>query len=107
MSTDWAAHNLTVHNHHGGNLAATSRIRHVLITAITAGDIAPGARLKEIDLGQQLGVSRTPLREAMSALTAEGILSIGDDGGLRVRTLGYQDIHALYQLRAKLESMAA
>ena len=76
MSTDWAAHNLTVHNHHGGNLAATSRIRHVLITAITAGDIAPGARLKEIDLGQQLGVSRTPLREAMSALQSAGILSI-------------------------------
>ena len=70
MSTDWAAHDLTVQNHHGGNLAATSRIRHVLIAAITAGDIAPGARLKEIDLGQQLGVSRTPLREAMSALKA-------------------------------------
>ena len=39
MSTDWAAHDLTVQNHHGGNLAATSRIRHVLIAAITAGDI--------------------------------------------------------------------
>ena len=107
MSTDWAAHDLKVQNHHGGNLAATSRVRHVLIAAIIAGDIAPGARLKEIDLGQQLGVSRTPLREAMSALKAEGILSIGENGGLRVRSLDYQDIHALYQLRAKLESMAA
>ena len=107
MSTNWAAHDLTVQNNHGGNLAATSRIRHILIAAITAGDIAPGERLKEVDLGQQLGVSRTPLREAMSALKAEGILSISNDGGLRVRTLGYQDIHALYQLRAKLESMAA
>lgn len=107
MSTDWARHDLKVQNHHGGNLAATSRVRHVLIAAIIAGDIAPGARLKEIDLGQQLGVSRTPLREAMSALKAEGILSIGENGGLRVRSLDYQDIHALYQLRAKLESMAA
>ena len=107
MSTDWATHDLKVQNHHGGNLAATSRVRHVLIAAIIAGDIAPGARLKEIDLGQQLGVSRTPLREAMSALKAEGILSIGENGGLRVRSLDYQDIHALYQLRAKLESMAA
>ena len=107
MSTDWAAHDLTVKDNHGNNLAATARIRHILLAAITAGDVAPGARLKEIDLGQQLGVSRTPLREAMSALKAEGVLSIGDDGGLRVRTLGYQDIHALYQLRAKLESMAA
>ena len=84
MSTNWAAHDLTVQNNHGGNLAATSRIRHILIAAITAGDIAPGERLKEVDLGQQLGVSRTPLREAMSALKAEGILSISNDGGLRV-----------------------
>ena len=65
MSTDWAAHDLTVQNYHGGNLAATSRIRHVLIAAITAGDIAPGARLKEIDLGQQLGVSTASTRLAM------------------------------------------
>jgi len=107
MSTDWGAHDLAVQDNYGDNLAATARIRHILLAAITAGDIAPGARLKELDLGQKLGVSRTPLREAIAGLKAEGILSIGDDGGLRVRTLGYQDIHALYQLRAELESMAA
>ena len=107
MSTDWAAHDLIVQDHYGNNLSATARIRHILLAAITAGDIGPGARLKEIDLGQKLGVSRTPLREAIAGLKAEGILSIGDDGGLRVRRLGYQDIHALYQFRAELESMAA
>ncbi|MGA0181471.1 MAG: GntR family transcriptional regulator [Candidatus Puniceispirillaceae bacterium] len=107
MSTDWAAHDLIVQDHYGNNLSATARIRHILLAAITAGDIGPGARLKEIDLGQKLGVSRTPLREAIAGLKAEGILSIGDDGGLRVRKLGYQDIHALYQFRTELESMAA
>ncbi|MFZ8991357.1 MAG: GntR family transcriptional regulator, partial [Candidatus Puniceispirillaceae bacterium] len=107
MSTDWAAHDLIVQDHYGNNLSATARIRHILLAAITAGDIGPGARLKEIDLGQKLGVSRTPLREAIAGLKAEGILSIGGDGGLRVRKLGYQDIHALYQFRAELESMAA
>ncbi|XDZ71415.1 GntR family transcriptional regulator [Alphaproteobacteria bacterium LSUCC0744] len=107
MSTDWAAHDLIVQDHYGNNLSATARIRHILLAAITAGDIGPGARLKEIDLGQKLGVSRTPLREAIAGLKAEGILSIGGDGGLRVRRLGYQDIHALYQFRAELESMAA
>ena len=57
MSTDWAAHDLTVQNHHGGNLPATSRIRHVLIAAITAGDIAPGARLKEMTLASSLALA--------------------------------------------------
>ncbi len=106
MSTDWAAHDLIVQDHYGNNLSATRADKHICC-AITAGDIGPGARLKEIDVGQKLGVSRTPLREAIAGLKAEGILSIGDDGGLRVRRLGYQDIHALYQLRAELESMAA
>ena len=107
MSTDWAAHDLTIQRTRGNDLSAMRRIQHVLMAAITAGDIAPGARLKETKLGQQLGVSRTPLREAIAALKAEGILSVSDDGGLRVKLLDYQDIHALYQMRATLEAMAA
>ena len=107
MSTDWAAHDVWVCLHHGENLSATARIRHVLTAAITAGDIAPGVRLKEMELGEQLGVSRTPLREAIAALKAEGILSTSEDGGLRVRALTYHDIHALYELRGELEAMAA
>jgi DNA-binding GntR family transcriptional regulator len=107
MSTDWAAHNLAVQDFHGTNLSSANRIKHVLMTAINAGDLRPGLRLKEIELGQQLGVSRTPLREAIAGLKAEGILSITDDGKLRVRVLGYQDVHALYQMRAHLEGLAA
>jgi len=107
MSTDWALHDSAVTRSFGDSLSAVRRIRLVLIAAITAGDIAPGARLKEAELGQQLGVSRTPLREALAALRAEGILSIGEDGGLCVRALDYQDVHALYQMRATLEGMAA
>ena len=107
MSTDWALHDATVRRSFGDSLSTVRRIRHVLLAAITAGDIAPGARLKEAELGQQLGVSRTPLREALAALRAEGILSIGEDTGLCVRALDYQDIHALYQMRATLDGMAA
>jgi DNA-binding GntR family transcriptional regulator len=107
MSTDWALHDSAVTRSFGDSLSAVRRIRHVLIAAITAGDIAPGTRLKEAELGQQLGVSRTPLREALAALRAEGILSIGEDSGLCVRALDYQDVHALYQMRATLEGMAA
>ena len=107
MSTDWAAHNLAVHACHGTNLASKNRIGHVLMAAITTHDIKPGVRLKEIELGQKLGVSCTPLLEAIAAPKSGGILSINDDGKLRVRVLAYHDEHALYQMRAHLESLAA
>lgn len=86
--------------------SAAERIRHLILLAIQAGDLPPGSRLKETELGAELHVSRTPLREALTALKAEQILET-DDGGLRVRILDWQDISALYALRAKLEGMAA
>jgi DNA-binding GntR family transcriptional regulator len=107
MPINWAHHSQAVQQLHGESLAATRHIRYVLTAAIIAGDLLPGARLKETDLGKQLGYSRTPLREAIAALKAEGIIEIGEGGSLQVRVLAYQDIHALYELRATLEGMAA
>ena len=88
------------------NLATPLRLRQIIIAAIRAGDLSPGTRLKEIDLVEALAVSRTPLREALTALRAEGILE-RDDDGLRVRRLDWRDVRALYDLRGQLESMAA
>ena len=79
----------------------------MLLAAITAGDVAPGARFTETELGKQLGFSRTPLREAIAALKAEGIVETSEGGSLQVRVLAYHDIHALYEMRATLEGMAA
>ena len=83
-----------------------SRLRQILLAAIQSGALAPGARLKEIELVNALSVSRTPLREALATLRAEGILE-RDDDGLRVRRLGWQDVRSLYELRGTLEAMAA
>jgi len=107
MSVNWAQHSAAIKEAYGHSLSATRHIRHVLLAAITAGDIKPGERLKEAELGKQLGFSRTPLREAIAALKAEGIIEIGEGGSLQVRVLAYQDIHALYEMRATLEGMAA
>ena len=107
MSIDWTHHSLTVRQVHGDKLPATRHIRHMLLAAITAGDVAPGARFTETELGKQLGFSRTPLREAIAALKAEGIVEISEGGSLQVRVLAYHDIHALYEMRATLEGMAA
>jgi DNA-binding GntR family transcriptional regulator len=107
MSIDWTQHSLTVRQTYGDSLSATRHIRHMLLAAITAGDVAPGARFTETELGKQLGFSRTPLREAVAALKAEGIVETGEGGSLQVRVLAYHDIHALYEMRATLEGMAA
>lgn len=107
MPIDWAKHSRAVNQRYGDSLSATRHIRHVLLAAITAGDIMPGTRLTETELGKQLGFSRTPLREAVAALKAEGIIETGEGGSLQVRVLAYQDIHALYEMRATLEGMAA
>ena len=86
--------------------ATPTRLRRLIMNAIAAGDLLPGARLKETDLVAALAVSRTPLREALAALRAEGILE-RDDDGLRVRRLDWRDVRALYELRGTLEGLAA
>ena len=87
-------------------ISTADRIRRLISMAIQAGDLPPGSRLKETELGAELHVSRTPLREALTALKAEQILE-ADEGGLHVRTLDWQNISSLYALRGKLEGMAA
>lgn len=87
-------------------VATPVRLRRLILDAIQSGDLHPGARLKETELVAALAVSRTPLREALATLRAEGILD-RDDDGLRVRRLGWHDVRGLYELRGTLEGLAA
>ena len=70
-------------------------------------ELAPGARLKEVDLADQLQVSRTPLREAIKLLLAEDLLEQLPAGGVVVPTLAIRDIEELYTCRAALEAIQA
>lgn len=74
--------------------------------AITTGRLAPGSRLVETELADQLQVSRGTLREAMRQLQQEGLISAGARGWLSVRSLGTQEIRDVFAVRAALESMA-
>lgn len=103
---NWTELTTLVNVRHGDKLSTASRCRHLIMTAITTGALPPGERLIEADLGEALDVSRTPLREALAALKAEGVLH-HDGVGLRVRQLGWRDIHDLYDIRSTLEGMAA
>lgn len=78
-----------------------------LFQAIEQGDLKPGDRLLETDLAQRFGVSRTPIREAIRKLEADGIVVHQPRVGAVVRTLGQQEIVELYEMRIVLETTAA
>ncbi len=75
--------------------------RHIL-AQVAAGSLPTGAALSEVSLAEQLGVSRTPVREAIGRLVAEGILQKTDRGAVVVEPTR-QDIIELYELREALE----
>lgn len=84
------------------SLAATELIRE----AILDGRLQPGQRLKEEDLARQLGISRTPVREALLMLQVEGLIVATPNRGATVRVHTPDDLEDLYVLRALLEGHA-
>lgn len=75
--------------------------------AILGGELKPGARLVERDLASQLGVSRTPVREAFRKLELEGLVSQTGRRTLVVTQVSAQDVREVFQIRAALEGLAA
>ena len=83
------------------------RIVARLRDAIVSGDLAPKTRLMEPELARRLGVSRTPLREAIRQLEAEGLLTTIPRVGTFVTEMTAQDLEDIYTIRAVLEGLAA
>ncbi|GHA19141.1 GntR family transcriptional regulator [Devosia pacifica] len=75
--------------------------------AILEGDYRGGTRMNEIDLAESLGVSRTPVRAALSILSAEGLLIYTPNSGFVVQTYTSKDIEDIYELRSTLSGHAA
>jgi DNA-binding GntR family transcriptional regulator len=84
------------------SVAATELIRE----AILDGRLGPGRRLKEEELARELGISRTPVREALLMLQAEGLVVATPNRGAMVPIHDAEDLDDLYQLRALLEGHA-
>lgn len=74
--------------------------------AIETGLLEPGTRLVEKDLCEQLGVSRTSLREALRQLQAEGVLTDLYDRSLAVVRISAEDARNIYRIRGVLEALA-
>src|SRR3954467_14981008 len=78
------------------------RLRELLLN----GEIPAGTVLSQVKLARELGVSTTPLREAMRLLQAEGLLIAGPNRGSRVAPMDPKDIDAVYASRILIEALA-
>ena len=74
--------------------------------AILKGELAPGERLMEKQLAEKMGVSRTPIREAIRKLELEGLVIMIPRKGAEVAKITEQDIKNVLEVRAALESLA-
>lgn len=74
--------------------------------AILKGELAPGERLMEKQLAEKMGVSRTPIREAIRKLELEGLVIMVPRKGAEVAMITEQDIKDVLEVRAALESLA-
>jgi DNA-binding GntR family transcriptional regulator len=78
----------------------------VLEDEIVSGAIEAGIVLRQEQLSERFGVSRTPIREALRRLAALGLVSFVPNRGVRVRTLSREELREAFLVRAELESLA-
>lgn len=75
--------------------------------AIQSGSLAPGTRVREVEIAEHFGISRTPAREAIRRLESRGLISIVPHQGAVISSLDHQQTMELYDLREILEGSAA
>ncbi|PTX04991.1 GntR family transcriptional regulator [Pararhodobacter aggregans] len=85
----------------------TKRATYELRQRIIHGGLPGGTRLYEVALSEDLQISRTPVREAMSRLAEEGLLERAPGGGFQVRSFTLRDVTDAIELRGVLEGTAA
>ncbi|NOU07298.1 MAG: GntR family transcriptional regulator [Hyphomicrobiaceae bacterium] len=78
------------------------RVRDLII----AGDLKPDAKIAEAELCAHFGVSRTPLREAIKMLAAEGLITLTPHRGARIASITADEIAELFPIMGALEAMA-
>lgn len=81
---------------------ATAMLRELIL----AGALPAGTKLGEADLATRLDVSRTPVREALSRLAAEGLVDLVPNRGARVARWSDEDLEQIFELRLRLEPYA-
>jgi DNA-binding GntR family transcriptional regulator len=89
------------------SLSAADRAYHWMRDAILSGHLAAGSSLNERELAEKIGVSRTPVREALRRLEQQGMAKSRHNAASTVVTWTRHDIHEVFQIRATLEGLVA
>ncbi len=87
--------------------SVADRVHEELLRRIVAGELAPGSRLRQEALAEELGVSRTPLREALARLVSEGLVDFAPNRGATVARRDFGDMEQAWRARLVLEPGAA
>lgn len=87
--------------------SASERAYQEVRQRILDGRLPAGRRLKELDLARELGISRTPVRDALSRLNVEGLLDFRPNLGATVAVWSETQIEQMFRIRAMLEPFAA
>ena len=91
----------------GHKLSAAHRVEQALIEEISAGELMLGVRLDEVGLAHRFGVSRTPVREALSQLTAQGVLVAGEKRGTFVAEYSREQLSQIFEAMHEIETACA
>lgn len=89
------------------NYSLSSRVFHTIRENILSGHYTTNEELKEKTIGEELGVSRTPVREALRQLELEGLVTIIPNKGAYVVGITGKDIRDIYEIRSLLEGLCA
>ena len=95
--------NFDLHNHRPLREIVYEQLKRQILT----GDITPGTRMMEVDLAEEMGVSRTPVREAIRKLEKEGLVTIEPRRGAYASDISVKDMVDTMEVREHLESLAA
>lgn len=82
------------------------QVYSVLWDRIASRKLRPGDKISDLRLSEELGVSRTPVREALHRLTQDGIVRTESRRGFYIPTFSSQDVHEVYDIRCALEVLA-
>lgn len=90
-----------------GQVSLTDRVYEELMRAVRAGELQPGTMHSVVEISGRLGVSRTPVREALLRMAGNGMVRFERSRGVRILEVSTRDIEEIYSLRMILEVPSA
>lgn len=101
------AHTIRAFNLKGPDASHGEAAYTQLLAAIRSGTYSPGDRLREVEVAERLALSRTPVREALRRLEADGVIEHRPRLGAVIRKVSHAELVELYEMRIVLERTAA